>query len=526
MNNDRRPTIGVLSGYEVYGSIADSQTIEGNTITDYLLRVHQGIFAAGKDFECNLLIGCGYGKPPAPDYPFPAWFNWADDSTFVPVGPWNTDGLIVLPPIISDLRQQLLKELRDGGFPIVACGSGLPAPAVRADDAQGIRQAVNHLFLHGHRRIAYIAGYENKEEGDSTTRFEAFNSSMQELGLDVLPELVVYGYHTIQGGSNAMHKLLASQQQFTAILTSDYSSAMGALKVLHQTGRRVPEDIALIGFDDYLDARAQVPPVTTVHMQWSEMGYQAVNLLLDYISGKKEQPIILKIPGQLVVRRSCGCAGEASHSELTLDPPTSSDLVQKMTDAALRETYHVKQIEVQKGCENLILSLRKSLKDDESSHFTSAVDRFMFQVAKEGDDVYALQNALEILRQNLSALDSAQIAERRKILANELIDQARFHISEFSREQTAQILVHRANLNDALGAITQRLLSTLDETEIPDILCTHLPRIGISNANIFLFEKDEDDLSAWSLSPGRGSKQISHKKIPNHQLSFSRIISC
>jgi hypothetical protein len=197
MNNKPRLTIGVLTGYEVYGCIADSQTIEGNTITDYLLRVHQGILAAGKDFDCNLLIGCGYGKPPAPDYPFPAWFNWADDSTFVPVGPWNTNGLIVLTPIISDQRQQLIRELRGGGFPVVSCGSGQPAPAVMADDASGIHQAVTHLCHHGHRRIAYIAGYENKGVGDSTTRFEAFHTAMRELGLDVLPELIAYGFHTI-----------------------------------------------------------------------------------------------------------------------------------------------------------------------------------------------------------------------------------------------------------------------------------------------------------------------------------------
>lgn len=503
MNDKPRLTIGVLTGYEVYGCIADSQTIEGNTITDYLLRVHQGILAAGKDFDCNLLIGCGYGKPPTPDYPFPAWFNWADDSTFVPVGPWNTDGLILLTPIISDQRQQLIRELRGGGFPVVACGSGLPAPAVMADDASGIHQAVTHLCHHGHRRIAYIAGYENKGVGDSTTRFEAFHTAMHEMGLDVLPELIAYGFHTIQGGITAMEKLLESGQQFTAIVTSDYSSAMGALRVLRQAGRRVPEDVALIGFDDYLDARAQIPPVTTVHMQWSEMGYQSVKLLLDYVTGKRSELVVLRVPGQLVVRHSCGCADgdESYHPETT--PPSETELAHQMADAALREAYHLKQSEFQTWCENLIRALLKSLRENEITHFNSEVDILLDLISGEDDDVYALQDALGVLSRNLSALGTVLNSEKILMLAEELIDGARLHVSEISRAQAAQNLVRRANMSDALGAMTQRLLSTLDEAEIPDILSTHLPRIGISHAEIFMLERDEDDPAAWSLLQGQ-----------------------
>ena len=134
MKNDRRLTIGILTGYQVYGNLSDSQTIEGNSITDYLLRIHQGIIRASKALDCNLLIGCGLGSPPLPEHPFPAWFNWSDDATFVPVGPWNTDGLIVLTPVFSEPRQKLLRELREGSFPIVYCGMG-EAPAIMENDA-------------------------------------------------------------------------------------------------------------------------------------------------------------------------------------------------------------------------------------------------------------------------------------------------------------------------------------------------------------------------------------------------------
>lgn len=499
MNNRSRLTIGVLSGYEVYGCIADSQTIEGNTITDYLLRVHQGILAAARDFDVNVLIGCGYGKPPAPDYPFPAWFNWADDSTFVPVGPWNTDGLIVLPPIISDQRQKLLQELRQGGFPVVSCGSGLPGPAVIADDASGIQQAVAHLSHHGHRRIAYIAGYDNALAGDSTTRFEAYQSGMRLQGLEILPTLIAYGYHTIQGGKNAMEKLLACGEKFSAVLTSDYSSAMGALWVLRNAGLRVPEDIALIGFDDYLDARAQTPPVTTVHMQWSEMGYRSVRLMLDKLAGTGDPALILKVPGQLVIRRSCGCENADQSNAPGMPPVSQSDLAGQMAVAALRQSYHLDRSEFQHGCELLIGAFLKSLAENDNTAFNSGIDEMLDLISRQEDDAYALQDTLGSLHNNLAVLGSDLSSDKTLALADGLISQARLRVSEFSRGQTAQNLVRRAKQNDALGAMTQRLLSTLEEAEIPEILSTHLPRVGIAQAAILMLEQEEDDPAAWSL---------------------------
>mgnify|MGYP001167360606 CR=1 FL=1 len=135
-----------------------------------------------------------------------------------------------------------------GRFPIVYAGTGKPAPAVATDNATGIRQAVMHLRDHGHQRIAYIAGYENVI-GDSSIRLDAYKAAIREFGLEFKPELIAYGYHTIQGGELAMQKLLDSGHSFSAVLTSDYSSALGVVRILEETGHRIPEDIALIGFE-------------------------------------------------------------------------------------------------------------------------------------------------------------------------------------------------------------------------------------------------------------------------------------
>jgi signal transduction histidine kinase/AraC-like DNA-binding protein len=492
-HNFSRPTIGILSGYQVYGNLSESQTIEGSSITDYLLRVHQGIVNAGKDLDCNILIGCGLGSPPMAEHPFPAWFNWSEDATFVPVGPWNTDGLIVLTPVISEQRQKLMRELRAGGFPLVFCGTGEP-PAVIADNAEGIRGAVMHLYNHGHRQIAYVAGYENIE-GDSAIRFAAYQATLRELGLGEHPELVVYGYHTIQGGKEAMQRLLASGRQFSAVVTSDYLSAMGALRVLREAGLHVPGDVALIGFDDYLDARAQTPPVTTVHMQLSEMGYQSVKLLLEYIHGQQSGPVTRSVPGQLVIRRSCGCAPANIRPERETLPVSDAEISRQMAEAALRSAYHLQLDETQSGFVGLIRAFRTSLQENSNKPFTTALAALLEWVAARDDDTYILQDAMLVLRQDLHPSTGH--------LTETMLDEASLQISEFALGQATRQIIRRANVSDALDAMTLRLLSTLDEAEIPGILAKHLPRLGIASAEVVTLEQDEDDPTAWSLLWGQ-----------------------
>src|SRR5687768_5561746 len=121
MTSPRRPTIGILPGYQLY---------EGNTIADYLHSVLQGALAAARQHDCNLLIAGGLdtratrGKY-APASPVPQ-----NDTTFVPVGPWNTDGLIVIPPLVSEGRSRYLQELRAERTAVVFAGPGEDGPAV------------------------------------------------------------------------------------------------------------------------------------------------------------------------------------------------------------------------------------------------------------------------------------------------------------------------------------------------------------------------------------------------------------
>jgi signal transduction histidine kinase/DNA-binding response OmpR family regulator/ABC-type sugar transport system substrate-binding protein len=515
-----RRKIGILTGYQVYGNLPGKLELEGNTISDYLLHVLQGTLAAGRELDCNLLLGCGLSRPRLSSNPYPAWFTCSSDSTFVPIGPWNTDGLIILTPLISDQCNQLLEELREGGFPIVYAGTGKPAPAVITDNATGIKQAVMHLRNHGHKKIAYIAGYENVI-GDSSIRLDAYQSAMKEFNLDLKPELISYGYHTIQGGESAMRKLLDTGYDFTALLTSDYSSALGAVRVLEETGHRIPEDIAIIGFDDYLGAKAQNSPMTTVHQQLFELGYRSVELVLDYIENRRSTPVTIRVPEQLVTRRSCGCSFEGSlsfDSTTSVNQPNISSINQQMTDVVFGGSYHLPVEKINAILAKFIDAFLLSLQKADQKIFTIALEEVLHQIEEKGDDPDILQPALSILRRNPP---SFTIYKQHYQLAQDLIDQARLLVNEQSHQRTARFLVQQANTADTIGIMTAKLQVALDEGQILNILNTHLPSIGIQHVNIVIFNPSQDNEDPvansllWLPSPAKTGVEIRH--FPSRQ---------
>ncbi len=185
------------------------------------------------------------------------------DTDFVPVGPWNTDGLIIVPDDLSDAQSQYVEDLRESGFPLVFTTPEAPGPQVVVDNASGIAQAVRHLFEHGHRDIAFVAG-KSRRGGDSAERLRAFRDAMGALGLEASDDLIAYGEHRFEGGRAAMTRILERGRPFTAVVSSNDLSCLGAMEVLRARGLRVPEDVATIGFDDILDATASTPSLTTV----------------------------------------------------------------------------------------------------------------------------------------------------------------------------------------------------------------------------------------------------------------------
>lgn len=516
-----RPTIGVLPGWEVYG-----QAI----LLNFLGPLLHGIRSAAYDRGSNLMMACGVSDSfnTMGDIR-PAWPEPSPGVDFVPVGPWNTDGLIVVNPLISETRIAYIRELARSGHPLVYVGTAQGGPAVGIDNRGGIRQAMAHLAEHGHRHIAFIAGNPADMQGDSDERLRAYQEAVLEYGFETDPRLIVYGYHLVSGGQLAAQQLLESGVKFTAVLTSADESAIGAMQAFKEVGLRIPQDVAVIGFDDLPEAVFQTPPLTTIHSLTHERGYRAVELLLEFIEGRKDRAEIVKVPTRLLIRQSCGCQTESvstTYSNPFTRPVSQTDRdsvlaesATSMAEAVLAETRSLNSAEVQAHCQRLIEAFMAGLENGDPAGFKAALDEILQRVETKEDDAHEWQLAISLLRDKTSSLlDIAHLpAFTGRGLAEELLNQARIAISEAERWQFREYVAGQKETSERLTLLTSSLLAVLDETQTYEILAKHLPELKIPHAAIAFFEAQGDDPVAWSGLRALPGSDTSFFRFPSRE---------
>jgi LacI family transcriptional regulator len=172
----------------------------------------------------------------------------------------------------------------------------------------GMRLLVDHLHEHGHERVGYIGGPPLLTSG--IERLEGYHAAVRDLGLDKREDYVQFGDKTwsAPSGAAAMERLLALDEPPTAVVTSGESFAMGALSACRLRGFRVPEDVALVSFDDPPFGDLLDPALTALERNEEEMGRLTASLLLHALEATAvPQPAEVRLPVQLVRRRSCGC---------------------------------------------------------------------------------------------------------------------------------------------------------------------------------------------------------------------------
>lgn len=173
---------------------------------------------------------------------------------------------------------------------------------VDVDNTQGARRAVEHLLKGGRRRIATIAGPSNMMAG--LDRLAGYREALREAGLAVDEALVKEGRFDEDSGFEALEQLLPLEPD--AVFVANDLMAVGALHALRQAGRRVPDQVALVGFDDAPVAMFTDPPLTTVRQPMHQLGVTAVNLLLRLLQDGAQGPLHEVLPTELIVRASCG----------------------------------------------------------------------------------------------------------------------------------------------------------------------------------------------------------------------------
>jgi DNA-binding LacI/PurR family transcriptional regulator len=199
----------------------------------------------------------------------------------------------------------LPSSLAGRGMPVVLGGrppSGAAVSYVDIDNVEGGRIAVEHLVRQGRHTIATISGPPDMAPG--VDRLSGYRQALLAAGQDPDPRLEVPGDFTQQGGVEAMRRILDAQPEVDAVFAASDLMAAGAIQVLRAAGRRIPDDVAIVGFDDSPIAATSEPPLTSVRQPIEEMGREMVRLLLDHASRPGSVPRKVILATELVPRRS------------------------------------------------------------------------------------------------------------------------------------------------------------------------------------------------------------------------------
>ena len=220
------------------------------------------------------------------------------------------------------MEELLLEDLKLRKVPLVFVDVGPPRPRVsniRIDYLHGIRQAVQHLAALRHEKIAFITGPLRLKS--AVARRQAFLRSMQEIGLESDPALIVEGDHTMEGGMAAFTRLLAGPIHPTAVLCSNDMTAIGVMRESHDAGISIPRDLSVVGFDDIRLAQFVLPPLTTVQMSQSELARLAFNALLAEVERETPSPngTEYTLKTSLVLRESTSLLSGAAKGPATIE---------------------------------------------------------------------------------------------------------------------------------------------------------------------------------------------------------------
>jgi LacI family transcriptional regulator len=224
----------------------------------------------------------------------------------------QVDGIIAMGRR-TDVRPPLI--LGRSATPVVYAFSSVEdgsALCFLPDDAQGARLATEHLLALGRRRFAHVTGPAFRDA--AIQRHIGVQQALSAHGIELREDLTIFGDWTEAAGYEAVERVLALQPETDAIVCGADIIARGAIDALRERGKQVPEEIAVVGFDNWeIIAEAARPPLTTVDMNLHELGFEAGQRLLAQVDGDREAGII-RLPCSLVVRESCGATARSGQA--------------------------------------------------------------------------------------------------------------------------------------------------------------------------------------------------------------------
>lgn len=238
----------------------------------------------------ELIVFCDSGQKPGTSYNF--------------LKERRIDGAII---ISSNITNEQIQNIASKDFPIVVLDRYLNAENlcnVVIDNKKGAKDAVQYLIDLGHKKIGFISGpdksYDNEE------RFKGYVDTLSSNSMEVNYQHILKGKFTEESGYDAIKNFLKEKEELpTAFFSSNDEMAIGAIKALQEENYRIPEDVAIVGFDDILISSYIQPKLTTVRRPMYEMGSFSAHILLSMLLGKSAKSSMI-LSTELIIRESCG----------------------------------------------------------------------------------------------------------------------------------------------------------------------------------------------------------------------------
>jgi signal transduction histidine kinase/DNA-binding LacI/PurR family transcriptional regulator/AraC-like DNA-binding protein len=415
----------------------------------------------------------------------------------------HADGLVIWGSSIGGFVDPAeIAALCQRYAPLPVVNLTLPMPGIPTsviDSYRGMRDLVMHLIeTHGYGRLAFIRGPETHYYAQE--RYRAYGDVLSQAGLALDPQRVTPPLDWSQAAGDEAVRLLVDERRlrpgvdFDALVAANDGLALGAIEALQKRGIRVPQHLAVVGFNDSQGGRASTPPLTSVALPFHQQGQQSVQMLLELVQGQPVPEQVTLLP-RLVVRQSCGCPDpevvsaaadgphDTAHSLSALAAQRESllaDVTQAMAALPADAAAH--------WSERLVDAFLAELQGHSSGSCLQELEAALAQ-AEDRSDVSAWQGIVSALRQRaVASLD--RLSLRR---AENVCQQARVVIGKRAHRIQAQLSLQTEHQATVLREMGAALTTAADLPGLMDVLAEGLPRLGIPSAYLALYE----DAEAW-----------------------------
>jgi sigma-B regulation protein RsbU (phosphoserine phosphatase) len=407
------------------------------------------------------------------------------------VSPRRVDGIVVAAGALAATSsfEPVLGFVRNHcHVPICSVGQLCEMGAsVLVDNRTGAARLAEHLVeVHRCRRFAYIAGPCG--HGESEQRIQATRDTLARYGLELGPEAIGYGDFLPASGTQVAHQLLDRELGIDVVIAGNDNMALGALQALDARGLRCPEHLAVVGFDDAAVGRTSHPSLTTVRQPVERLGAVAVDLVAQGWAGQT-LPACVTLETELVVRESCGCHGP--HHAAARDLTTSERATSRFDEVL---ELLVPLIEDRDRRAPMADALCRAVEDERAGHtgaLVAAFEELMSSLARPNTPTSELHRVITVLR------GASRSGEASRQLEDAFND-ARLRVaSEACRREEDWHWQTDAVLEE-LRITGEQLATALTLPALKGALVASLPRFGVKNAIVSLYERDTlDRLVPW-----------------------------